>query len=385
MNTVWKNTFIAFISFALFFHVLNTLQITSGIKVFHLFTVGAFIVGLLISGRNSDAVVKVFIAFICWTAFSALLSPVSVSFLSGIKFLLITLSAFFILRVPINRFILVFNCFIPIILFILVVHYLNERPLYRYQGFYDDPNYLCTTLLVLLFFILLFWEKKKNTFIRVLLALEILCVAVLITTSISRSGLLCLAFILIGFFWDLIKENGVISIAILLLSIGSVLYFDPDFFNNAIAGYILRETENSDTVYTATEFRKEISMRGINYIAYHPRFFFQGMGIGSYTNAYELPEWTAPTTHIDHNTFTSCFSEQGFIGLILYVSFLFLLFKNIRSNQYLIESGLRRVCIVTLFSFLLFSISINQMSYLPFWALIMVLLSLSQNSKSEVE
>jgi len=383
INTIWKNSFILFSALSLLFHVFNTLQATATIKVFHLFAVAAVITGSQII-HNKSVINQVFTAFVIWTVISCLLSPVSVSFLSGVKFVVIVLSAFFIIRVPILQLTELINCVVPIILLVLLFHYLGERPIYRYQGFYDDPNYMCTTLLTLLFFILLLWKHSKSLILRIGLILEVLIIVFLITTTISRTGILCLALILMGFFWDILKKSGIKGIIGIVLFVGLIIYFRPDLINQAISGYVLRETQNVDTITNASGFRWEISMRGINYITYHPRFFFQGIGIGSYTSAYELPGWSAPTTHIDHNTFTSCFSEQGFIGLLLYLWFLVLIFKNLLTNSTLEDTGMRRICVVVLLSILLFSVSINQMVYLPYWILIMSLANISLSTSNDL-
>lgn len=377
VNTFLKNVFIILTALSLLFHVFNTLQVTESVKAFHLFAIGAVVIGFFITGKNSKTC-KYLIAFMGWTLFSCLLSPVSVSFRSGIKFLIVLLSAFFITRVPINKLVKVINCVIPLILLGLLVKYYIERPFYRFQGFYDDPNYMCTTLLVALFFVFLMIRDSKSTLLRIGFAGEIVIISFLILRSISRTGLLCLAVMLVGFFWDTIKKNGKLSIVGLLVCIGLVFYFKPDIINDMFSGYIMRETENSDTIDSATGFRWEISMRGINYISYHPRFFMQGIGIGSYSYAYELSDWSAPTRHMDHNTFTSCFSEQGFVGLILYLLFLFYLTRGLLTNPYLKDPSLKRICIVSLSSLLLFSISINQMCYLPFWIALMTLTNISE-------
>lgn len=383
VNTVLKNAFIVLIALSFLFHVFNTLQVTETVKAFHVFAIAAVVVGFFITGKNSITC-KFLIAFIGWTMFSSLLSPVSVSFRSSIKFLIVVLSAFFIVRVPIKSLVKAINIVNPIVLIGLLLRYYYERPYYRFQGFYEDPNYMCTTLLVALFFILLGFKDSKRLIIQLGLSAEVIVIVFLIIKSISRTGLLCLVIMLIAFLWDFIKNTGKKGLIGVLVCLGVVFYFKSNVIDDVFSGYIMRETENTDTIDSATDFRWEISMRGINYISYHPRFFLQGIGIGSYTNAYELSDWSAPTTHMDHNTFTSCFSEQGFVGLIFYLLFIYHLIKAFLSNPKLQGSSLRRICLITLFAFLLFSVSINQMSYLPFWLALMTLTNISETREGDI-
>ena len=376
-NTLWKDAFVLLISFAFFFHVFNTLQVSESVKVFHLFAVGAIVPGCFIMGGKSNSTGKVFLLFILWTFFSSLLSPISVSIMAGIKFVIVALSTFFITKIQINTLIRFINYLIPFLLVALIIHYVNSSAVYRYQGFYDDPNYLCTTLLVFLFFILIGWNGTKNTVIRIGLVVEILIITYLVTVSISRTGLLCLFLMLLGFFWDILIQNKLKSILGVLIVLGVVLLYKPDLVEKAVSSYVNRETENVDTISGAADLRWEISKRGLTYVFHHPRYFLFGIGIGSYSSAKELPGWYASTDHMDHNTFTSCLSEQGIIGLLLYLGFLFSLFKRILRNQILHDLKLKRICLVSFFAFLVFSISIYQLNYLPFWFVLMALVNMS--------
>lgn len=374
--------YIVLISLALLFHVFNNLQLNENIKIFHLFALAGIIFGLLIR-KQKNQITTNFWKFVGWTILSCAISPIQESYMAGLKFLIVVWAAFYITQIPLKGLVKVINIITPIVLISLIRLYFLE-PVYRFQGFYEDPNYMCTTLLVLYFFIQLLWKQNSSRLIQGILVVEMVLILFIITTSISRTGILCFGLMTIVFWWDMFKRNKAKSLLGLTVIVGIIYYYNQDFVENAITGYLVRETENSDTLSGASNLRWEISMRGLSYIFAHPAFLFQGIGIGSFRFATVLDGWHAATAHIDHNTITSCITEQGIVGFILYARFVFSIFKNLKANTALREMSMYVPCLCALFVFLLFSASIYQFSYLPFWFLLMTLASISTQSEKQI-
>lgn len=373
--------YISLIGLSLLFHIFNNLQISETIKVFHLFSVAAIVVGLILV-KVKNNIVKSFYMLLIWSLISSVMSPIDNSIMNEIKFLIVAISISFLPLISLRRLVIVINLFIPIALFLLVRQYF-EGVTYRYQGFYEDPNYFCTTLLVLFFYIQLLWKSVNKLVIKIVLVLEMVLIFFLVGTSISRTGMACLSIMTIVFWWNVFKNNkGATLFGVLLLSIIGIRYFG-NYVYGVIEGYTIRETQNSDTLFNASDLRWEISMRGISYILNHPLYLLQGIGIGTYSQASVLEGWFASTNHIDHNTITSWFSEQGLVGFVLLARFLYLILIRIKSSIYLQDNGLRMICICVFGVFMLFSISINMTNYLPFWFLIFTLISISQESNTE--
>ena len=278
------------------------------------------------------------------------------------------------------------NCLIPIALIRLLLHYLQSDAgsFYRFQGFYEDPNYLCTTLLVMYFYIQLLWNLLANKWIKIGLIIEILLIFLLVSASISRTGIVCFLLMTVVFWWDVIKKN--IKTSVIFIPVFGIVIFVcfHEYIQNALEGYSMRETHRNDSISSASDLRWQISLNGIRFLFSHPSYFFQGIGIGTYSTATNcIPGWqTSMSTRwfIDHNTITGWFSEQGMVGLVLLVRFLYLICKRIVSNMNFKIMHLNTYFVSVFGIFLLFSISINQTNYLPWWFLIFTLISLSKQS-----
>ena len=372
----WGNIYIALISLSLLFHVFNNLQLSETIKVFHLFSTAA-IGSLIFLTKPKNKIVHTFHLLLIWSFVSSLLSPIDGSLLSDVKFVIVALSVSLIPFVPFKKLVLYVNVAIPIALVFLVRNFF-EQVVYRYQGFYEDPNYFCTTLLVFFFYIQLLWKEVENNMLRGCLVVEMLLIFFLVGTSISRTGLACLLMMFVSFWWSAFKDHKFKSVLIVIILFFLVSHYFSDYLYTGIEGYIYRETENSDTLGSASNLRWEISKRGLTYILNNPQYLFQGIGIGTYSQAHILEGWQASTHHIDHNTTTSWFSEQGLIGLLLLIRFYYLIINRLLNNKYLKENGLRIICICVFCVFFLFSTSINMTNYLPFWFLLFTLIAVDR-------
>jgi len=114
----------------------------------------------------------------------------------------------------------------------------------------------------------------------------------------------------------------------------------------------------------------ELSLQGIKYVLQNPFRWFIGLGLGETGREEAIP--FRIDYHRDHNTITSCITEQGIIAFLFYVMILLEIWKNIccRNDLRNLEKMLR----LTFFLVLgLFSLSIWQMTYLPYWWLLFLL------------
>lgn len=380
-NNRKSNIYALLITLTLLLHVFNNLQLNESIKFFHLGAGLALIFALFFLRKKLGKIEKIALAFVTTSFFSCILSPYEQSLSVWIKLCIIIGATLFVVAIPIRKLIIGVNIIIPIALLALVKEYFVGI-YYRYQGFYEDPNYMCTTLLVLFFYLQLLWEICSKKVIRIGVLFEMLVLLFLVSTSISRTGLVCFSVMAIGFFWDNFLKNkslaiiGVLSIACL------TIYFAPTLVEQALDNYTMRETENSDTLGHASNLRKEISMRGVNFVLTHPAYWVLGMGEGATSHASSVPDFHVRTHHGDHNTITCCFAEQGLVGFLLMIILYYNIFKKIRSKRDPRLKKIKLISMVSLFVFIIFSMSINQMVYLPFWFMIFTLSNLAQNEDS---
>ena len=380
-NNRKSNIYALLITLTLLLHVFNNLQLNESIKFFHLGAGLALIFALFFLRKKLGKIEKIALAFVTTSFFSCILSPYEQSLSVWIKLCIIIGATLFVVAIPIRKLIIGVNIIIPIALLALVKEYFVGI-YYRYQGFYEDPNYMCTTLLVLFFYLQLLWEICSKKVIRIGVLFEMLVLLFLVPTSISRTGLVCFSVMAIGFFWDNFLKNkslaiiGVLSIACL------TIYFAPTLVEQALDNYTMRETENSDTLGHASNLRKEISMRGVNFVLTHPAYWVLGMGEGATSHASSVPDFHVRTHHGDHNTITCCFAEQGLVGFLLMIILYYNIFKKIRSKRDPRLKKIKLISMVSLFVFIIFSMSINQMVYLPFWFMIFTLSNIAQNEDS---
>lgn len=382
LSANWKYSVYTFlITATLLLHVFNNLQISDSLKFFHIGALLSLSFGGIYLRNKFGKIGRLAIAFVATSFLSSSLSHFDQSLSVWLKLFIIIGATSFILLIPLRRLVIGVNAVIPIALLFLVKEYFTGI-YYRYQGFYEDPNYMCTTLLVLYFYLQLLWEISSKKTVHVFALFEMLVVLFLVTTSISRTGLICFSIMTIGFFWDNFLKNKVSTIIGVVSVFVMVSFLAPSLVERAFENYTMRETENSDTFNHASDLRREISMRGVNFVLEHPIYWLQGMGEGATAHAADIPGFHVRTHHGDHNTITCCFSEQGIIGLSLLLALFFNIYKGIRKKNSQYFRKIRIISLITLFVFIIFSMSINQMVYLPFWLMIFTLSNIAQNESS---
>ncbi len=246
--------------------------------------------------------------------------------------------------------------------------------MYRFQGFYNDPNYLCTTLVVFLLVCFLQFMYISNRWAKVLTVITIVGIYAIILMTVSRTGLFCSLIILIFYYLNSLKKNIFKAIVVTLVGLFIIVNYASNFMEEQIGAFSERVFEANDNFESAESLRQELSLQNIRYILDNPRFILFGLGGGTTTGvgAAQIPGLNKYRRdfHGDHNTWTSTFSEQGLLAFIFFFLIIYTTYKNIlkipsRTDRYLLIS--------VLFSIILFSFSISQKVYFPFWWLIFFL------------
>lgn len=366
LKRIGISAYIWLITISIILHVFNTVGVGE-LKLFHITCVLALVIQIICRYKISRIQVYAIILIIV-TIISAYLSPYPNSIIKAITFGVVIGSCLYLSLGKYFKIIHVTNLLIPIPLFFLL--YLSIRnTAYRFTGFYNDPNYLCTTLLVFLFLILQGIDYFKNKLIKFLLVTEVLILIYIATTTLSRTGLLCISFLTTIALWQFIKRYFWIALLLIVTTSLVFIYNTPTIIENSIEKIESRQN-NKDNLNSAANLRYEISLRGVSYTLSQPQYLLFGMGIGS------IGHWTYfnksySDLHIDHNTLTSCFSEQGLLGIVLYLSIIIHTIKiniNIKTSR-----KFKIIRIGVLIAVLIFSLSINQMTYLPYWWIIFFL------------
>jgi len=352
------------ISLALILHVFNNFGFTEELKFFHVPAAGAFVLSFFLPGRY-DSVRKQLVGFLVWSVFVSLISFYEKSFNAALPFAIVLGACIGIKYVKSNWTLHLCNILIPLdIAYLLAGYFLFAgRTYYRYAGFYNDSNYLCITLIAMCILVITEFQVVRNWIIRVGLLFEIALIVYLVTTTVSRTGLVCILIIISMTFYSYFKRNKWRTLIVCLVGITALLQWKGSAIENTINMYVLRE-ETGDAISDSSGNRFDISMRGVTYVVGHPLFLIQGIGIGAVTHPEYFSDFESTERHIDHNTVTSIFTEQGLVGLLLYVLFMWGIFNPLwrrRSQTY------GRICLFSFLSLSLFSLSINVLKFLPFW------------------
>ena len=368
------------VALSLILHVFNELQFSDDVKAFHVATALACVFFVL-KQKKKDKVFKYSIVFIFGSFISCLVSPAD-NLMPTISLGLVLFSCLGIKDLDTNFLLKVINLGIPIALLGLLYHYFQEI-LFRYSGYYTDPNYLCTTLLLFLFLILYEFLESHTLLIKILLLCEILVIIFLIASTLSRTGLLCSLILLVISFSAFLKRNKFKSSIVLLAVLGGILLWQPEIISTTVEGFEMRqEYTKDDDVNSAGHLRAELSLSGVTYVLEHPEYWLQGIGVEGTNHRNKFSGMKQPSGNLrDHNTITSLFTEHGIIGVVCFVQIMIGLWTCLKR---LPKSRKRTILYAAIISLLLFSLSIYQLYFLPFWFYIFILFNLSNSEIKKI-
>lgn len=354
----------AVLALSLSLHVFN-MGGEEGLKPFHLAAGIASVMTLLYA--HKDKCFKLLYLFLLCVCFSAIVSPVSHTFSGFINVFIVTLCCYGVSTANINELLRWLVFFIPVDLMALSYEAVSN-PVYRFQGFYNDPNYLCTTLMIFFFLSILAYYRFENRVLRVISIVNMVDIVFLVLITLSRTGLACIVLLLTISLASVIKRHFYKGMIILAICAFAANHYAPDFIDKEYTLLYERFFERSDNLESAGELRSELSRQNIRFIADNPYYLLFGLGPSATAGnrAKEVPGLAQyrKSHHRDHNSWTSCFSEYG---LLAFVFFSLLVFGIVKRVVKLKHGAIKYICIGTCLSVIIFSLSIWQMTYLPFW------------------
>ncbi len=362
-----------FISLALFFHVFNTLSFGT-IKIFYIFVFFAFISSFFVKSYVNQLYHFFIVCLVLFSCIGASTSPFS-DFGGIISLIILLVSCRKLPFINLQYIETVSIYLLNIVCILLLFEYGNFHGM-RFHGYYNDPNYMCLTLLSFIYFNFRALPSRKYLFENVIILINIFMVALLVLFSQSRTGLFCYGlFIVISMknYAITFMKNHVLFSIILIVSLFFLLYkviltqfYDEfDFFVSRFDG------RRADDLGNASDTRLQLSHICISYLIDNPIYIPFGIGVGN----------TELITHghRDHNTITSCLSEQGLLSLVVYLIYLGIVFiRNYKRNDLFRHLNLQMEVV-----FILFSLSIWCMTYLPFWIVLSVLYNQNKSINNE--
>lgn len=365
------NVYVICMAIALPLHVFN-MGGGEGLKPFHIPAAIACVLSFIFL-KKKEKLYKIVIWFLEVALLSSLLSYASSAFSIWLNTFIILTSCVGLAYVESKQVVKYATLLIPIDVVVLYYHSLVE-PQYRYQGFYSDPNYLCTTLIVFIFLLLIAYPNtEKITFKAIIIGTLVLSYALILLT-LSRTGLLCSLLVLLLASIAAIKKHFLKLVIAALLGVWAIQHYATNFLDNQWDFMYERVFEADDNVEAAGAHRFELSMQNINFIIDNPQYIPFGLGGGTTNgkNASQIPGLSnyRKDGRIDHNTWTSIFSEQGLFCFILFFVIVYMTLKNVWRK----ENGTNKYLMLGVFlSIVLFSFSVSQKTYLPFWWIIFFL------------
>lgn len=370
IHKFWRILYLLLISISLILHVFNDLNITEELKYFHVFAAGACLIVLVFFPHFTK--IQLITYSLCLVSLiSASYSPYPGSMTRAISMTIVVIGCSGLRFINGKRVVDLINWFIPIVLVCLYLNLQESLPVWRYTAYYNDPNYLCTTLMVFEFLILEKMLTTRRIIVKILLVCEIVVIYTITIATLSRTGICCMLLLLIAYFWELIVKYKYIAFCILLCCGIYFISNTPQFIIDASEKFETRE-ENAGAISSAADLRLELALKGTKYVFEHPQFLPFGLGLGATGHLNYFEGYVGETDLIDHNTLTSTFSEMGIVGFLLFISLIiFSISKNITSiRQKQRDCYLRLIALISL---LIFCLSINQLTYLPFWWLVYLL------------
>jgi O-antigen ligase len=250
--------------------------------------------------------------------------------------------------------------FIPVLIFSPIVIFLHYRfsdlSLYRYGGFYDDPNYLAVVFEILILICLLSAFYFKSLFVKVLASSCVVSILPLILAGLSRGGAATTVILLLGFAVELFKRNrklGIVIVSLVIFLSASFSIFYSDRIGELMGRFQVLEQSN---------LRNQIDTFALKAFLPDKADFIFGIGQSNTSphNFYKI--LGKYTIYRVHDTYVSILIEEGILGALVFFYVLILFVKKVIKQK---NHAILRTCM--LISVLINFYSVYCLSFLGFW------------------
>lgn len=261
--------------------------------------------------------------------------------------------------------------------FVVMLHYLYSNPLalavgYRYGGFQGDPNCFSFAMNILLYTCGYMVNYSDARWQKILSVICILFIFPLLLAAASRGNIAIASLILLYSFKDTLKNNKLLALVVILAGL---------FYGGK---YVARFTTQFETVtnrYSVTESGSEYRTQELsivpNVLFAHPKYLLLGIGYNESLNAHaRFPEEYYHKGRC-HNSYMSILLEEGIVGFILFMCFLYQKGKIVWNRRKQKDGKYR---LVMMFAIMFFFYTIYCLPFLPFW----FILNLISNNSDEL-
>ena len=341
------------------FHMLNSVEVIGGIKLWYLPVACLAITGLFyLRELQRSIALRLYGGFVILTFTSILIGGSSV-FMDCVNLLLIFLAMLPLIRLDKTLFYKLTPFFFIGAIYYSFTHANWESVNWRFQGMYNDPNYLVTSLIVGIYLCIQAFSNGRIA-IKIISVLAILYALYTIMVTQSRGGTIALLtfalFIAVRSYRASKGWTMAVVVVLLVFSTSIMARYAQNIENIAMRFSGERAGDRSGAMSRFKEMDA-----GKDVIEHHPWVLITGAGYGitgSAKNMLELP-YRYNSEHRIHNTPFAVFFEQGIFAFILFVVMVYLAMKKNWKKDW-IKFGL-------LLAVGLQSMTIWLISYLPFW------------------
>lgn len=256
-----------------------------------------------------------------------------------------------------------FFLFVAIELSFMFATWINTN--YRFQGLYNDPNYLCVSLVVGIY---MCCQNFKNNgwIVKMASVLAILFSIYTVLVTQSRGGMVALFCVLFFVLISYYSTNRKIVLTILLIGFLSSSSLMVKYAQN-IDNIVMRFSGERESDVSSANSRIQEIESSFHAIADFPPVLLFGAGYGISGKALEermnLP-YLFDNYHRIHNTYMAVFFEQGVVSFFLFLGMVLTLVLRTWKND--------KVKFAVLVAILLQAATIWLMPYLPFWMIFTV-------------
>ena len=217
----------------------------------------------------------------------------------------------------------------PLIVF---PHYILSDPfsygVYRYGGFYGDPNFLALALNIIIALCCISFRNEDSKLIKILSACSIAGSVPIILLGMSRGGIIGLAIVILSLLLNTFKKNKFGFSVLLLLVLISGFFISRKMGStlNLIEDRYMLESE-SDRI--GSKARVEGVKSAFHVFEKKPGLLLFGIGLGNTYDTINLHRDDGySSVYVIHNTFISLLFELGLVGLILYLLIYYQAFRE---------------------------------------------------------
>lgn len=332
-------------------------------KLFYIPCAAALVFSLFIKGK-ADKFDRYIVAFMVMTFLSSFATPPQTGtfFTWSITRFTLGILCFWRLRdIDFHYFVKVMTWLGPVV---IVLHYILTDPfsygLYRYSGFYGDPNYLALAFnFIILFCYYGYWQNEQKI-VKIICILTIVGAIPLILVGLSRAGILGLVFVLLAIWFDLFKRNKKLGYVFLVVGL---LFSTPIYvkLEPAVNNAMSRFTNSTDSDRNSA-YSRVLEIESVyNIFSQNPLLIPLGVGIG---NNMAAAEQYKTKGYVDrfaiHNTFFKVFFEQGLFAAIIFIILFVMVGKMVFRIRNWPLIGLYIALFIT-------NVTLGCITFMPFW------------------